>query len=83
MLHQFQSIIDNPETVPTFSPLQKEQLQARLNGGYLMTNGTVEWLKAKGYSEQYIFGYIAGMNAVCGLLDDWEFVSQNKHDEED
>ena len=82
MLHQLQAIIDNPENVPQLSPLLREQLQARLNGGHLMTNGTIQWLKSQGFSEQYIFGFIAGMNSVCGLLDDSEFISNNQEEDD-
>lgn len=82
MLSQLKAIQDDPENVPELTPIQREMLQARFNGGHLMTNGTIAFLQRQGHSESFIFGYIAGMNAVCGLLDDFEFVREDRAYEE-
>lgn len=72
MRRDIQQLITNPEDVPNVPKGVKSYLQATLSADYLDVSGHLEALKARGYSEAAIFGFIMGVQYSSKMLDEME-----------
>lgn len=78
MLKSLRNIVENPDEVPRIPVGVAEWIQAQLNGGYLMQTGVISRLKAEGYSEAFLAGFLAGAQYGCQIIDDADFVLQEQ-----
>lgn len=72
MLTPFKKVMENPEDLPNVPRGVIEYLQVHFNAGFAMQMGEVNRLKAAGYSESYIAGWLAGLQYASQTLDDIE-----------
>lgn len=82
MLQPLQYILDNPDDIPMIPVGVTRYLQSNLNAGYIIETGQMGQLKAQGFSEQYILGYLAGCAKACQLIDEAELRLADLRDEE-
>ncbi|AXC34582.1 hypothetical protein HOT56_gp18 [Escherichia phage SRT7] len=78
-LKPIQHILENPNDVPDVPRLVKEYLQVVLNYSYLSKSNKLETLRASGFSEAYIAGFIAGCEHGSLVIDMME-IRNNRED---
>ncbi|NVZ18529.1 DUF2717 domain-containing protein [Pseudomonas costantinii] len=69
MLNDIQAVISDPENIPDISNASAQYLNVRCNASYLIRTGALDDLRKAGYSEQYILGFIDGLNSVTELIE--------------
>lgn len=72
MLKPIRHLLDNPNDVPDVPRVVKEYLQSSYNHAYLRESGILKRMRAEGYSESHILGFIDGMGAASAILDEME-----------
>jgi hypothetical protein len=74
MLTQIKKHLENPQDIPNVPRAVSEYLQVQFNAGYAMQSGLINRLKAAGWSESYLAGYLAGLQYASQTLDDMETI---------
>lgn len=82
MLTQIQHYLDNPEDIPAIPRAASEFLQAHLNMAYLVRAGQLDELRAKGFSESAILGFLEGVNAAIEVIEMMEEAQRQQHEDE-
>ena len=72
MIADIKHVLDNPNDVPDVPPMVMRYLQAVLSSEYITESGQLKVLRAAGYSEQAIFGFILGTQYASKMLDEME-----------
>lgn len=72
MIADIKHVLDNPNDVPDVPPMVMRYLQAVLSSEYITESGQLKALRAAGYSEQAIFGFILGTQYASKMLDEME-----------
>lgn len=70
------------QSYPPVSPNLKLFVQARFNATTIMSEGVLTKLRAAGWSEQFILGYLHGLEAVTSYLDELDVLLKEKRLEE-
>lgn len=83
MIADIKHVLDNPNDVPDVPPMVMRYLQAVLSSEYITESGQLKALRAAGYSEQAIFGFILGTQYASKMLDEMEARKRMNRDEED
>lgn len=83
MIADIKHVLDNPNDVPDVPPMVMRYLQAILTSEYIVESGQLKMLRAAGYSEQTIFGFILGAQHASKVLDEMEARKRMNRDEED
>lgn len=83
MIADIKHVLDNPNDVPDVPPMVMRYLQAVLSSEYITESGQLKVLRAAGYSEQAIFGFILGTQYASKMLDEMEARKQMNRDGED
>lgn len=83
MIADIKHVLDNPNDVPDVPPMVMRYLQAVLSSEYITESGQLKVLRASGYSEQAIFGFILGTQYASKMLDEMEARKRMNRDEED
>lgn len=83
MIADIKHVLDNPNDVPDVPPMVMRYLQAVLSSEYITESGQLKALRASGYSEQAIFGFILGTQYASKMLDEMEARKRMNQDEED
>lgn len=83
MIADIKHVLDNPNDVPDVPPIVMRYLQAVLSSEYITESGQLKALRAAGYSEQAIFGFILGTQYASKMLDEMEARKRMNRDEED
>lgn len=83
MIADIKHVLDNPNDVPDVPPAVMHYLQAVLSSEYITESGQMKILRAAGYSEQAIFGFILGTQYASKMLDEMEARKRMNRDEED
>lgn len=78
MLSEIKHIIDNPEDIPAIPNATAQYLKARLNPAYLIRTGELDSLRASGFSEQAILGFIEGVSAIIEIIEIMENAQKNE-----
>ena len=66
------------ESYPPVSPNLKLFVQARFNATTIMNDGILVRLREAGWSEQFILGYLHGLEAVTSYLDELDVLLKEK-----
>lgn len=66
------------ENLPGISRALKEHLQAQFNPGYQFTIGTPDYLKSKGYSPEFVLGFLAACADISEYLDQLDYMNKNQ-----
>lgn len=73
MLYPIQKAVDSIQAEEVSAPLIPkgvvEWLQVRFNYSFQRQIGTIEYLKAKGHSDEFILGFIEGLETASQILD--------------
>ena len=83
MIADIKHVLDYPNDVPDVPPMVMRYLQAVLSSEYITESGQLKALRAAGYSEQAIFGFILGTQYASKMLDEMEARKRMNRDEED
>lgn len=83
MIADIKHVLDNPNDVPDVPPAVMRYLQAVLTSEHITESGQLKALRASGYSEQAIFGFILGTQYASKMLDEMEARKRMNRDEED
>ncbi|WWT40689.1 hypothetical protein [Klebsiella phage 175002] len=83
MIADIKHVLDNPNDVPDVPPMVMRYLQAVLSSEHITESGQLKALRAAGYSEQAIFGFILGTQYASKMLDEMEARKRMNRDEED
>lgn len=83
MIADIKHVLDNPNDVPDVPPMVMRYLQAVLSSEHITESGQLKALRAAGYSEQAIFGFILGTQYASKMLDEMEARKRMNQDEED
>lgn len=74
MLTPIKKQMENPQDIPNVPRSVMEYLQVQYNAGYAMQSGLINRLKAMGWSESYLAGFLAGLQYASQTLDDMETI---------
>lgn len=77
-LKPIQHLLENPNDVPDVPRGVKEYVQVVLNYSYLSKSNKLESLRAAGFSEAFIAGFIAGCEHGSQTLDMMEIRNQRE-----
>lgn len=81
MLTPLKKVMENPRDIPNVPRAVMEHLQVHFNAGFVMQSGVVNRLKAAGWSESYIAGFLAGLQYATQTLDDMETIRKENLEE--
>lgn len=80
MLNPIKKYLENPEDIPNVPRATMEYLQVQFNAGYAIQSGLVNRLKAAGWSESYLSGFLAGLQYASQTLDDMEAIRKEQQE---
>ena len=83
MIADIKHVLENPNDVPDVPSSVMRYLQAVLTAECIIESGQLKSLRASGYSEQTIFGFILGAQYASKVLDEMEARKRMNRDEED
>jgi hypothetical protein len=82
MLADIKRFFDDPENIPSISQEAATYLKARLNFSYLVGTGELDVLRAKGWSEASLLGFVEGASAACEIVQQMELYAAAKFEDQ-
>lgn len=79
-LKQIQHLLENPNDVPDVPRVVKEYLQVAFNYSYVSRTQKLKTLKLEGHSDEFIAGFVAGLEHASQTLDVMEQRNQRGED---